>query len=104
VPAQRDGQGQRLDGECGGDAAVGKRLADRLGDAQIGKKWARVRRASGYVIAVQGLGSMRLRCQSSASLSDQGGRLPPHLPLVGETRQQASRIPLVAAGKSINEL
>jgi len=37
VPAQRDGQGQRLDREGGGDTAVGERLADRLGDAQIGK-------------------------------------------------------------------
>jgi hypothetical protein len=58
MPVQRDGQGQCLDRESGGDPPVGECLADRLGDAEIGEG------GLSYVLGAQSLGSVRLRNQS----------------------------------------
>ena len=97
VPAERDRQGQRLDGKSGGDAPVGECLADRLADAQVGKGWGcglcprcpspgqHAFALSGFVFSLGGRGVLTYRTC-------------PH----AETRQQASGIPLRAVVKCIN--
>ena len=70
LAGQRDGQDQRLDREGGGDPLGGQALADRPGDAEVGKQWAgdafRFPCARGQVFALFP-GGRHICCQSSSS-------------------------------------
>jgi hypothetical protein len=81
MAGQRDGQRQRLDREGSGDSLGGQALADRRGDAEVGKQWAgdafRFPCAGGQVFALF-LGGRHICCQSSSS--PYGRRAPGYSP------------------------